>query len=99
MDNYQFLLNFFDVFDDFSQNPFYLTGEVPPRIYFLCCVCYFPWLPSSIVMAQSYGGHYVPTLAQRVLEGKSDAGRGTKLFDRTKGFLIGGLDLVSQTSM
>jgi len=63
LDNYETLLNFFDVFTDFATQPFWLTGE-------------------------SYGGHYIPTLAKRVLDGKA-AGDGEALFGRTKGFLIG----------
>ena len=58
MDNYETLLNFFDVFTDFATQPFWLTGE-------------------------SYGGHYIPTLAKRVLDGKG-AGDGKALFARTQ---------------
>ncbi|EDQ86318.1 uncharacterized protein MONBRDRAFT_38512 [Monosiga brevicollis MX1] len=55
-DNYQFLLNFFKVFNQFSKNDLYITGE-------------------------SYGGHYVPTLVQRVIDNENDL--------NLKGFLIG----------
>ena len=64
LDNYEALLNFFDVFTDFAVQPVWLTGE-------------------------SYGGHYIPTLAKRVIDGSTTSADGASLFKRTEGFLIG----------
>jgi len=43
MDNFQFLLNWFDCFEQFKSNDFLITAE-------------------------SYGGHYGPTLAEQLID-------------------------------
>lgn len=59
-DTYNFLLQFFQMYPQFSKNPFWITGE-------------------------SYGGHYVPNLAQRILEGNAQNSQQINL----QGFLVG----------
>jgi len=59
-DTYNFLLQFFQLYPQFSKNPFWVTGE-------------------------SYGGHYVPTLAQRILLGNQQNTQKINF----QGFLVG----------
>lgn len=59
-DSYNFLLLFFQMYPQFANNPFWVTGE-------------------------SYGGHYVPNLAARVVLGNSQ----NKQQINFKGFMVG----------